>query len=73
MGSVSPIPLRLSRTEQAVLGRMIDDAVIAEARLAILHEVAPIDDIRSTAEYRRLVAANLIEEMLRTFAAESRA
>ena len=73
MGSVAPVPLRLVRTEQALLGQRIDDAVIAEARQTLLQEVAPIDDIRSTAEYRRLVAANLVEEMLRSFAADSRA
>jgi len=73
MGSVAPIPLRLARTEQVVSGRRVDDVVIAEARQALLREVSPIDDIRSTAEYRRLVAANLIEEMLRSFAADSRA
>lgn len=71
MGSVAPAPMRLRETEQALLGRAIDDASIAEARSALLREIAPIDDIRSTAEYRRLVAANLIEEMLRTFAAEA--
>jgi CO/xanthine dehydrogenase FAD-binding subunit len=70
MGSVAPIPLRLARTEQAVTGRELDDATIADARRELLQEVAPIDDIRSTAEYRKLVAANLIEEMLRAFSAD---
>jgi CO/xanthine dehydrogenase FAD-binding subunit len=31
--------------------------------------VAPIDDIRSTASYRKLIAGNLLEELLREFAA----
>jgi CO/xanthine dehydrogenase FAD-binding subunit len=73
MGSVAPMPLRLVRTGQGLLGQRIDDAAIAEARQTLLQEVAPIDDIRSTAEYRRLVAANLVEEMLRSFAADSQA
>jgi CO/xanthine dehydrogenase FAD-binding subunit len=30
----------------------------------LLAEILPIDDIRSTAEYRRHVAANLLEEFL---------
>lgn len=73
MGSVAPTPLRLARTECVLLGRGLDNGAVAEARQALLQEIAPIDDIRSTAEYRRLVAANLIEEMLRNFAAaESR-
>jgi xanthine dehydrogenase iron-sulfur cluster and FAD-binding subunit A len=34
------------------------------ARKALLDEVVPIDDIRSTADYRKSVAANLLEEFL---------
>ena len=37
---------------------------IQEARQALLAEAKPIDDIRSTAEYRRRVGANLLEEFL---------
>jgi xanthine dehydrogenase iron-sulfur cluster and FAD-binding subunit A len=37
---------------------------VKAARAALLAEVLPIDDIRSTAEYRRGVAANLLEEFL---------
>ena len=68
MGSVAPTPLRLSGTEQALLGAKLNDATITEARLALSRETAPIDDIRSTAKYRSLVAGNLLEEMLRSFA-----
>jgi xanthine dehydrogenase iron-sulfur cluster and FAD-binding subunit A len=38
---------------------------VQAARRALLSEAAPIDDIRSTAEYRKAVAANLLEEFLR--------
>ena len=55
-GSVAPTVVRLPRTE-AALGR---GAAIAEAQRTLLDEIAPIDDIRSTAEYRRRVAANLL-------------
>ena len=56
MGSVAPTPLRLSQTEEA-LGR---GAPVAEAQEILQREIAPIDDLRSTAEYRRKVAANLL-------------
>lgn len=68
MGAVAPTPLRLRGVEAAVDGRRIDDAVVAEARRALDAEIAPIDDIRSIAEYRRWVAGNLIEELLRSLA-----
>jgi xanthine dehydrogenase small subunit len=61
MGSVAPTPLRLSQTEQA-LGRR---ASLPEAQEILQREIAPIDDIRSTAEYRRQVAANLLGEFCR--------
>jgi CO/xanthine dehydrogenase FAD-binding subunit len=56
MGSVAPIPLRLAQTEQA-LG---SGAPLAEAQAILQREIAPIDDLRSTEEYRRQVAANLL-------------
>jgi len=56
MGSVAPTPLRLSDTERA-LGR---GASVAEAQEILQREISPIDDLRSTAEYRRQVAANLL-------------
>jgi CO/xanthine dehydrogenase FAD-binding subunit len=56
MGSVAPTPLRLPQTEQA-LG---NGASLAEAQEILQREIAPIDDLRSTAEYRRQVAANLL-------------
>ena len=64
MGSVAPTPLRLSQTEEA-LGR---GASLAEAQVILQREIAPIDDLRSTAEYRRKVAANLLGQ----FCAERR-
>jgi CO/xanthine dehydrogenase FAD-binding subunit len=58
MGSVAPTTLRLSHTEQA-LG---NGATLAEAQEMLQREIAPIDDLRSTAEYRRQVAANLLAQ-----------
>lgn len=58
-------PTRLPATEAALLGRNPrDPATIHQARLALAGEVAPIDDIRSTARYRSAVAGNLLEEFL---------
>lgn len=62
--SLAAYPARLYRTENALLGQRITKDTIAAARHAILAEAQPIDDIRSTAEYRRRVAANLLEEFL---------
>lgn len=63
--SVADRPVRLLATEAALLDRMLSADTIADARLALLNEIKPIDDIRSTAAYRRQVAVNLLEEFLR--------
>jgi CO/xanthine dehydrogenase FAD-binding subunit len=62
--SLAPFPARLCRTEEAILGNAATEETIRAARSAVLAEAAPIDDIRSNAEYRRRVAANLVEEFL---------
>jgi CO/xanthine dehydrogenase FAD-binding subunit len=62
--SLAAFPARLYRTEDALCGKSIDTGSKRAARAALLAEVFPIDDIRSTAEYRRRVAANLLDEFL---------
>jgi CO/xanthine dehydrogenase FAD-binding subunit len=49
-----------------LIGKTVSAETIAAARAAVLAEARPIDDIRSTAKYRATVAANLLEEFLRT-------
>ncbi len=68
--SLAPFPVRLKQTESALLGKAITQEAVLAARGALLAEVKPIDDIRSTAEYRRRVAANLLEEFLTELATE---
>jgi CO/xanthine dehydrogenase FAD-binding subunit len=68
--SLAPFPTRLYQTETAVRGREISPQTIMAGRNALLEEAAPVDDIRSTAEYRRAVAANLLEEFLRSLVVE---
>jgi CO/xanthine dehydrogenase FAD-binding subunit len=64
LGSVAPVPLRLSATERLVNGKKVDESVLHAARKAAAFEIRPIDDIRSTARYRVAVASNLVEEFL---------
>jgi len=64
LGSVAPIVLRAAETEDALRGRAMNSATIATATETLAREIAPIDDIRSTARYRLRVAQNLLEEFL---------
>lgn len=67
VGSVAPIPFRLTETEKALLGKKIDPALILLAKKTAAREIQPIDDIRSSARYRRAVTANLVAEFLNGF------
>ena len=64
--SLREFPARLNATEKSLIGKIVSAETIAAARAAVLAEARPIDDIRSTAKYRSTVAANLLEEFLRT-------
>jgi CO/xanthine dehydrogenase FAD-binding subunit len=64
IGSVAPLVLRAVKTEDALRGSSLTPTVIAAARETLAREIAPIDDIRSTARYRLRVAQNLLEEFL---------
>jgi CO/xanthine dehydrogenase FAD-binding subunit len=64
--SLREYPTRLIATEQSLTGKAITPETIAAACASILSEARPIDDIRSTAKYRATVAANLVEEFLRS-------
>jgi CO/xanthine dehydrogenase FAD-binding subunit len=62
--SLAAFPTRLYQTEAALLRKSIDARTIESAREVLHTEAKPIDDIRSTAEYRKRVACNLLEEFL---------
>ena len=59
LGAVADRPIRIAAVEAAVVG--LAPARAAEAARAALHTaIKPIDDVRSTADYRREVAENLV-------------
>ncbi|PYR95110.1 MAG: carbon monoxide dehydrogenase [Acidobacteria bacterium] len=64
LGSVAPFVVRAVQAESVLRGKSINDEAIAAAERALRSEVAPIDDLRSTAEYRLRVASNLLREFL---------
>src|SRR5436305_3140614 len=64
LASVAPVPIRCVQTEQALVGRPLSGELVADAKRALRAEIAPIDDIRSTAIYRAQVAENLLSEFL---------
>lgn len=62
LGSVAPTVLRASETENVLRGQAVTPPLLRAAQEALAREIAPIDDMRSTARYRRRVAQNLLAE-----------
>jgi CO/xanthine dehydrogenase FAD-binding subunit len=56
LGSVAPTVIRAARTEQALAA----GASLADAQRILAEEIQPIDDLRSSAAYRRQVVVNLL-------------
>jgi CO/xanthine dehydrogenase FAD-binding subunit len=69
LGSVAPTVLRAVKTEEVLRGEKLTPAVVRVAQSALAHEIAPIDDMRSTARYRLRVAQNLLAEFCESVAA----
>jgi xanthine dehydrogenase small subunit len=61
LGSVAPVVVRVPQTEAILANR----GSIEDAQAALRREISPIDDVRSTGEYRREVSANLVADFWR--------
>lgn len=66
MGSVAPTVVRCRTAEAVLRGQSVTPELMASAQGALLRDIAPIDDVRSTAAYRTRVSQNLLGEFLRT-------
>src|SRR6478609_8917659 len=65
LGSVAATPIRARSTEAVLDGRSPTPETADRAAETLAAELAPIDDVRSTAEYRRLAAARVLHRLIR--------
>jgi xanthine dehydrogenase small subunit len=65
LGSVAATPIRAAATEGVLEGAAPTPAVADQAADTLAAELRPIDDVRSTAEYRRVVAARVLHRLIR--------
>ncbi len=64
-GSVAATTVRARAAEDVLAGRKLDLTAAAEARAALVaHDIRPIDDLRSSADYRALVAGRILVTLL---------
>lgn len=64
-GSVAPVPLRLTGAEKLLKNKELTPDLIDEVVGKVMAQVQPIDDIRSTAAYRRHICGVLLKRFLR--------
>jgi len=62
LGSVAPTVLRATETEKSLGSEKLTSALLKTAQETLGREISPIDDMRSSAVYRRRVAQNLLSE-----------
>jgi xanthine dehydrogenase small subunit len=65
LGSVAATPIRAHATEARLEGNPPTTETADAAAETLAAELNPIDDVRSTAEYRRLVAARVLHRLVR--------
>ncbi len=64
LGSVAARPIRVPHTEGVLEGRIPDTAAADDAARTVMDEISPIDDIRSTAAYRRTVTGRVLRRVI---------
>ncbi len=69
-GGMAAIPKRVKSAEQALLGKALNADTVAACAQAIATELNPLSDWRGSAEYRLMVAQNLVERLRHDLAGE---
>ncbi|MGH7726083.1 MAG: FAD binding domain-containing protein [Candidatus Eiseniibacteriota bacterium] len=64
LGSVAPVTLRARHAEDALLDGDLGETHAERVATAVAQDVSPIDDVRSTREYRMRVTQNLLRELV---------
>lgn len=62
LGGMAATPKRALHTEQALLGQAWTEQILEQAIPALKHDFQPLTDMRASAEYRSIVAANLLRK-----------
>jgi len=64
MGCVAPTLVRMKKAEEIIKGKEITEAVLKDVEAAVKADVTPIDDVRSSAWYRKEVAGVLLKRTI---------
>ena len=65
LGAVAPIPIRARNAEGILAGEKLDDDLLQKAGLIASEESSPINDVRSSADYRRKMVKVLVARAIK--------
>ena len=65
LGAVAPVPLRAKKAEEMLQGEKPQDELLGKVADQVVQEISPISDVRSSAEYRRILSRVLVERALK--------
>ncbi len=65
LGSVGPVPVRSLDAEAILVAGQMSDGAIKEASAKLAAASDPIDDVRGSADYRRLLIPRLVKQAIR--------
>ena len=60
IGGVGPIPMYLTKTVESLKGKELNHDTVEDALSILQEEISPISDARGSAEYKRLLARQLL-------------
>jgi aerobic carbon-monoxide dehydrogenase medium subunit len=72
VGACGPKPVRLAEAEHELVGSALDDASLSAAGRLLAEAADPVDDVRASADYRRLVIPRLVRRAVRAALARFR-
>jgi carbon-monoxide dehydrogenase medium subunit len=64
LGAVAPVIVRAIAAEEYLVGKVLNDEVIQQAAALAMQAASPIDDVRSSAAYRRAMVETLTARIL---------
>jgi carbon-monoxide dehydrogenase medium subunit len=64
VGCCGPVPLHVAAADQRLVGTRLGEQDVAEAGQLLAQAAAPVDDVRGSAEYRRLLIPRLLGRAL---------
>jgi carbon-monoxide dehydrogenase medium subunit len=65
VGAAGPTPFRARQAEAVLEGQEVTSEIVQEAARRAQDESQPIDDVRASADYRRLLVSTLVERVVR--------